>query len=112
MLPKDKRIDKEIFNEVFKKGSFLRGHFLSFRFLKLNSNEKSRFAVVTPSSVAKKATERSYGRRKGYKVLSDIYSMIKPGFLGIFILNKEGIDQKYDDLRVDIENILKKSGIL
>ena len=60
MLPKQKRLDKKQFNEVFKKGKQYHSNFLFAKVMKLDKSQlESKFSVSVPVKVEKKAVKRN-----------------------------------------------------
>lgn len=106
MLPKKKRVTKDIFQNIMDKGNVISGSFFVLRYIK---QELPQYAVVAPKKIAKTATKRNSLRRKGYNILRlyDIKSCA-----GIFFYKKEALTASPFEIRGDIEYILKKARII
>lgn len=112
MLQSKRRLPKAFFERKFlSKTSHLDSSFFSFKFGKLVSGE-TRFACVISKKTCSTAVKRNQIRRRFYRILSEIYPRVNPGFYGIFFLKKEGVVSDNSLLRQEIEDFLKKSKIL
>ena len=98
MLPKRKRLNKTLFEEIMKKGVIIHSPFFVFRYLK---QKTPQFAFVVPKSVAKSAVLRNKLRRQGYNTIKDLNL---PSCAGIFFYK----NPKNLDFKGDILNIFKK----
>lgn len=105
MIPKENRINKKLFDEVFKGGYSINTPIFLFKYKK-NLENKGYFAFVAPKTVAKSAVKRNYLRRKGYNLLKN---KAFPAITGIFIY-KKGVDLsiKNEILSENIDFIVKK----
>lgn len=102
MLPKKKRVTKEVFSSIMKDGKTTYSPLFSLRFL---VNKDSGFACVVPKAVFKKAHDRNSLRRKGYNALRE---MPLPPILGIFFFKKEAKDVTASQIRQQIELVFQK----
>ena len=102
MLPKKKRITKDIFQTVISKGNIVSGSFFLFKYIK---EINPHYVFVVSKKIAKTATKRNSLRRRGYNILRQ-YGL-KNG-AGIFFYKKEAIGVSVSDLKKDIEFILEK----
>lgn len=112
MLPKKDRINKKLFDEIFKNGKTYHSDSLYVKISKLQPEEESKFAFVTPAKFFKKAYERNKLRRQGYSVIKYNLKDIKKGFAIIFFLKKEIKDINFEKYKTEVENILNKVKIL
>jgi ribonuclease P protein component len=103
MLPKKKRITKELFADIIKKGRVVHGSLFLFRYIK---KENPHYAFVAPKAVAKSAVERNRLRRRGYAALR--LCTIKP-IAGIFFYKKIAPKASFVEIKKDIDSILNKS---
>lgn len=106
MLPKKKRVTKEIFQTIMEKGNIIPGSFFVFRYIK---QDQPQYAFVAPKKIAKGAVERNSLRRAGYNILR-LYNLKTNA--GIFFYKKEALSVDNDKIRKDIEFIIKKAGII
>jgi len=102
MLPKRKRVTKEIFQDIIKTGRTLSSPLFVFRYI---PNSTPRYAFVAPKSVAKQAIIRNKLRRQGYNILRKY--KLKP-YLGAFFYKKGSQNATIDDINKDINSILNK----
>ena len=103
MLSKTKRVTKDIFQTIIKKGNIVSGSFFLFRYIK---KETPHYSFVVSKKIAHNATKRNSLRRAGYNILKKYE--LKP-CAGIFFYKKEAINIKTEFLKEDIDNILKKT---
>ncbi|MFA6355166.1 MAG: ribonuclease P protein component [Candidatus Paceibacterota bacterium] len=102
MLPKKKRITKDIFQTILKKGSIVSGSFFLFRYIK---ESNSRYVFVVSKKIAKTAIQRNSLRRRGYNILRQ-YNL--KNCAGIFFYKKEALHVSLSELKKDIDFILEK----
>jgi len=102
MLPKNKRVTKELFQRIMKTGGSLASPFFSFRYI---NSDKPQYAFVAPKSVAKRAVDRNKLRRIGYNNLN---SFTLKNISGIFFYKKQGKNVSSQEIKKDIENLLKR----
>ncbi|MFA6397863.1 MAG: ribonuclease P protein component [Candidatus Paceibacterota bacterium] len=110
MLPKEKRVPRATFSEVFKKGKIIHSPFLTLRFIK-KEPENSRFSFVISSSVSKRAVDRNYLKRIGYNIIQNNLKTIKNSYICTFFFKKEGKNLKFKELEKEINFLLNKAGI-
>ena len=113
MLPKPNCLKKSAdFNRVFKNGQGIREDFL---FLKLaeNNQRASRFGFVVGKRFSLKATLRNKMKNKLREALRMSLPKIKPGFDGIFIVQK-GVkeDKDYQEIARVVNKLLKKAKLI
>jgi len=106
MLPKKKRVTKNVFQTIMEKGNVVSGSFFVLRYLK---QETPQYAFVAPKKIAKTATKRNSLRRKGYNILRQ-YNL--KSHSGIFFFKKEALGATLPQIKGDIEYILKKARII
>lgn len=100
MLPKKKRVTKEQFLIIMKKGGTL-----STPLSRYIAQNTPQYAFVAPKSVAKTAVERNRLRRQGYNSLRGF--ILKP-YAGIFFYKKEAKNATSLEVKEDISKILSK----
>lgn len=103
MLPKRKRITKEIFPDMMKNGKLLSGSLFSLRY---KAGKSPQFAFVAPKTVAKQAVLRNKLRRQGYNALAQYPQT--PHIIGIFFYKKEAKKASFADIRADVHALLSK----
>lgn len=101
MSPSKNRVDKVLFEEIFKKGKTLKGKYFFLRFFLLKNNEK-KFTLTVPSSVSKSAVKRNLLKRRGRHILNLNKDKIDDKTALIFIFNKESLEAKFKELEEDI----------
>ena len=106
MLSKKKRVTKELFSSIMKKGKILSGSFFVLRYM---DQKDPQYAVVAPKSVSKGAVLRNKLRRRGYSAIKSF--SIKSG-AGIFFYKKNTSKASFQEIKDDIGGLLKKVGVL
>lgn len=106
MLSKKKRVTKEIFQTILKKGNIAQGSFFLFKYIPF---KRMAYSFVVAKKTASKATKRNSLRRIGYNILRE-YSL-KAG-AGVFFYKKEALTAPKINLKNDIENLLKKAKLI
>jgi len=100
MLPKKKRINTRLFNEIIKNGKVFYGSFFVFKYIK---QSYPHYSFVVPKSIAKNSYLRNKYRRIGFNLIKNI-DLKDLG--GIFFYKKQFKDVKKEDLEKDIVFIL------
>lgn len=103
MLSKKKRVTKDIFQTILKKGNIVSGSFFLFRYIKQTTPQ---YAFVVSKKIAKTAVKRNSLRRNGYNILRK-YDL-KP-YAGVFFYKKEALTANTTQIKEDIDFILKKA---
>ncbi len=103
MLPKKKRVTKDLFQSIMKAGKVIQSPLFVFRYI---SSTTPRYAFVVSKTVVKQAVLRNRLRRKGYNALSQYPKT--PSIMGIFFYKKTAKDAVFHDIKKDIGNILDK----
>lgn len=84
-----------------------------FFILKVGPNERkeSRFGVLVSGKIEKKAVVRNRIKRQLQSCIGNLLEKIKPGFDFLFIVKKEALDKKTEEICQEIEKQLKKGGL-
>jgi len=112
MLPIKRRLKKEPFTQVMKKGLFEHSSSLYLKYLRSQRENPSLFAFVVPVKVEKTSVGRHLSKRRVTSVVEKLLSQIKPGFLGIIFLKKNIAHLSYLELEDEIRNLLIKLKML
>lgn len=106
MLPKRKRVTKDLFPYIMKNGRVLTSPLFTLRYI----NQKTpQYAFVVPKTVAKQAFSRNTLRRKGYALLRQ--RALLPKVLGVFFYKKQAHTAAFIDIKADIDALLNKISI-
>lgn len=103
MLPKKKRITKQLFQDIMQNGKVINDPFFLLRY---KVSKIPQYSVVAPKSVAKQAVLRNKLRRQGYYVLNQYPKL--PSILGIFFYKKEAKNIDFKDIKKSINTLLGK----
>ena len=102
MLSKKKRVTKDIFQTILKRGSIISGSFFLFRYTPYST---PAYAFVVSKKIAKTAVKRNSLRRVGYNILRK--QELRP-VSGVFFYKKEALRAEPKEVENDIVSILKK----
>jgi len=113
MLPKKRKVNRETFASILKKGRSFHSKNISIRvYSSKNKEEDSRFSFVVSKKISNNANKRNLLKRRGYDVVKGVIKNIKKGFIGIFFYKKGILDLSYLEIRDEIVFLLKKSDAL
>ncbi len=110
MLPRSKRISKQLAKEIGSKSLISHGTFFIYKVIKKEGN--TRFTVCISKKIEKSAVKRNKIKRRIYSIISELYSKLKDN-LNIFIQVKSGTDKVlFKDLFNQTQKDFVKLGIL
>ncbi len=104
MISKQNRVNKGLFDKIFKEGAFIHSPIFMFKYIKTPGN-KGLFSFVAPKTVAKSAVKRNSLRRKGYNSLRNIG--IIDGVSGVFFYKKGTSLSTLPEINESIASTLK-----
>ncbi|MFZ2970066.1 MAG: ribonuclease P protein component [Minisyncoccia bacterium] len=112
MLDKKFRLRKQKdFEKMFTGGIYLSCDFLALKAIK-NDLSISRFGFIVSNKVSKSAIVRNKMKRRLRESVRRIQEKVREGFDCLFI-SKQGIAEKESaEIKVAVEKLLKRSGIL
>lgn len=102
MVSKKKRVTKDVFQIIMKKGGTLGSSFFTMRYM---ASQDLLYAVVAPKTVVKQANMRNKLRRQGYAILR---SFPLKTYAYIFFFKKEAKNKPYSALKEDLHLLLSK----
>jgi ribonuclease P protein component len=105
MLAKKYRLKKREVKAFAKSGFFNSNPVVALKIIK-NRFDRPRFAVVIPSKIVKKATERNRMRRQAYEILRINLKKIRGGF-DYFLILKKSDKLNFKNLEAAISALLK-----
>lgn len=112
MLPSGKRLRQfRDFQQVYKAG---RSYYAAVVRIKASRTElpETRFGIVVPNKLVKKATERNRKKRQIRGALQTLIPIIKPGYDVVVSAQPTIREATYDDILRDLSEILKKAGVI
>ncbi len=113
MLPKNKRVSKEVFSCILKKSKPLHSENLTLRVLKnIDKKEETKFSFVVSRKVSNKAPKRNLLKRRARFAVSKLYKSMVNGFICVFFVKKSAVDVSYSDLEKEIFYLLKKANVI
>lgn len=110
MLPKKKRIAKNVFNGVLKAGKSAFSPYMTLRYTATSG--QSRFAAVVPKAVAKKAVERNHIRRRIYESVKSVEKSVIFGYSCVFFAKKEIVSLTFAELEKQVADLLTKAQLI
>jgi len=110
MLPKSNRLQTKDIGLLFKKGQSLHSPLFSLRFL--YKKGESRFTIIVPNKVSKKANIRNLFKRRVRNIIYKNLKNIKTGYYIAVFLKPEVRDKKSNELESDIIGLFKKANLL
>lgn len=112
MLKKEFRLRKQKeFKNVFSKGFYFSGSFLSLKIAKSNL-QICRFGFIVSKKVSKKAVERNRAKRLLRESIRLTQKNIKTGFDAVFISKAGIVGKDFEEVNSAVEKLLKRSGLL
>jgi len=112
MLPRQRRVHKEEFGEVLKKGLSFHSLHLFLRGVKKDEVSPSKFSVVVSKKVASRAVDRNLLRRRATAVLERHLFGMKKGISAIFSFKTGSLDLSSAQIETEITTLLKQSGLV
>jgi len=111
MLPRNRRINKEIIENVLKTGKSKQSSYFSVKYM-ASGTEKSRFTFVVSSGVAKKAVDRNFLKRRCRYVIGKNLGKIKDGFILMFFAKKGAESLTFKEIETEILSLLNNVGVI
>ncbi len=111
MLPKNKRVSKEVFYCVLKNSKTFHSNNITLRVLK-SSHNITKFSFIVSRKVSSKAPKRNLLRRRGSSVVAKLDKKIKNGFICIFYIKKGAVIISYSKIEEEIVFLIKKANIM
>lgn len=104
MLPKKKRVTKEVFQVLMREGKTFSTQLFLFYY---EESIFPQYAVVAPKNIFKNAVKRNKYKRIGYNILRIL--PINTG-TGVFMYKKQALSVKTEEIKENMTLILKKAG--
>jgi len=113
MLSKNNRLNKELFDELLKKGVVLHSPLFSFRF-KDEGTDAFRVAFVVSKKVSPFAVDRNRLKRRGYSAVRAVLKKLslKKTINGAFFYKKEALNASYKEIESEVSSLLVRSKAL
>jgi len=108
MLSHSKKIGTQLFKDVLDKGKTYHFTFFSIKVLKLSTNNKSRFTIIVPKKVVKKAISRNLIRRRFFNIIKEVYKDFPTSLAIIFFFKKGSEELKFEEIKKEIIKVLNK----
>ncbi len=112
MLPKVHRIGAEKeFNDVFRKGYFLRSVFFTAKIAK-NDRGVVRFGFVVSKKIAQKATDRNLIKRRLSEAVKFFLGKLKDGYDIVIVAQPPIVGKGFEEIKEEIRNLFCKGRLL
>lgn len=108
MVYSKNKINKKLFDKVFKNGKIFNSRFFILKSFSIKKDKK--FTFVVSSSISKSAVKRNLLKRRGRHVLNSNKDKIKEGTALIFLFKKESLNSKFEEIKKDMLFLLEKQG--
>lgn len=109
MTPKKNRLTKKAIKQTLKLPYRASSDFFNILYKCDAESKLPRISITVSKKVAKTAVLRNRLRRIGYSALKPLILKVLPGFVAL-IQYKNGVNSpKTEDIKIDIENLLKKA---
>ena len=101
---------KQLFPEILKNGKGFHSPHMSIKTLYMPEIGKSAFYFVVSGKIIKKANKRNLFKRRGRHITRS--QKTKDSHIAIFFAKKGAGDLEFNDFKVEILDLMQKSGIL
>lgn len=107
MLKKINRISKrKEFEEIKKEGAVYQFPLFGLAVLKKEDKEK-KFGFIISKKISKRAVDRNRIKRLLAESIKQNLGEIKEGFRGIFLVKKNILGRKFDEIKKEVDKIIK-----
>lgn len=110
MLPRKRRLSKELIEKVSKQGKTVRGCNIFLKHSIISGNQ-SGFAFIVPSKTARKAVFRNKLKRRGRTVVSKLLPKIKDGCQALIFFEKGSAEMKFSEIEREITRLFQKADL-
>ena len=112
MLPKQHRLNRAQFGEVFSIGSSLFGGHFSVKWINSREITKPQFAVVVSKKVSKSSVRRHRVRRRCYEVVRELLPHVKGSARSIIFARSGVTSLSFYALREELRKLFVQAGII
>ena len=113
MLPKQKRLNKDLFLEIMASGRTFHAAFFSVKAIKTDTTlSPSRIGISASKKIFKTAVERNKVRRRLYSVVKELIPEFSGSFSMIIMAKEPCLTEKLPELRVTLRSLFVKSTII
>ncbi|MDO8482973.1 MAG: ribonuclease P protein component [bacterium] len=112
MIPSSRKVGKDLFETLMKKGRFYPSESFGARVFIDTFPVPARFSVVVAKKLEKSAVKRNTYKRRVYSLLQPFISRVSLGTVCVVFLKKKINRSDLLLFTVEVETFLKKSGLL
>lgn len=111
MLPKIRRLNRELIKKALKEGKFVRGRSISLKYSVFPIRPTS-FGLIVSSKTGKKAVFRNRIKRKGWAVISKLLPKIKKDRLVLIFFGRGSAEMDFSEMEKEISRLFREAGLL
>jgi len=100
------------FRELKEKGRLYQSPFFGLVVLKKEDSNISRFAFIISRKISKKAVVRNKIRRLLAESVRINLEKIKKGYDFLFLVKKDMVGLKFDEVKKEVDKVLKKNNFI
>ena len=112
MLPKKRRIPRELFPRILSESKHYNSQNLFLYSIRINQSLPSRFSFSISKKICKNAVDRNKYRRRGYSIINHHIKQIEQGYLCFFSFKKGSGKTTFKILEEQIIYLLHKASVL
>ena len=111
MLPKQRRLSKELVKMVIKQGKSVYNHNLFLKYL-IRPQQTSAFSFVVPAKIQKSAVQRNKLKRMARASVLKILPRLKENRLAVIFFKEKNQRAKFSEIEAAIRELFQKAGLL
>lgn len=111
MIPKNHRVNSELFTTIFENGKRFTGRFVYIKVLPL-PDTVSRFSFVVSKKVIRNAADRNSLKRRGVHAFKELLDEVEDNHGVLFFLKESAVSADFGELKNDIKKVLQKADLL
>ncbi|KKT45125.1 MAG: hypothetical protein UW34_C0005G0011 [Parcubacteria group bacterium GW2011_GWA2_44_15] len=112
MIPSSRKVGKDLFETLMKKGRSFTSESLNVRILAVTGGQPARFSVVVAKKMEKSAVQRNKYKRRVYSLLRPFLDKVQPGSVCALFLKKKVGKGDLSLLNTEIKTFFKKFALL
>ncbi len=111
MLPKQRRLSKELVKKIIKEGKGVYNHNLSLKYL-IAPHQKSAFSFVVPAKIEKLASRRNKLKRMARAGVLKILPRIKENRLAVVFFRGKSRKMKFSEIEEAMVKLFREADLL
>lgn len=111
MFKKNKRVNKQLFPHILKKGKVYYSKHFTLRVVKTQTKEGGKISFVVSKKIERHAVKRNQLRRRCYHALKE--NLVKlPSFTGVFFVKKGVRLLLFSEMKEELKSLLLSAQLL